>query len=591
MKKQLFKISRLKMTMLGCMSLAAYKAQTTKTDSLVYTGGMQTYTVPCGVTSITIEAYGAQGGNGALGSPNSQGGSGGLGAYASGTLAVTPGQILNIYVGGAGTAPTGGFNGGGNGGNANAGGGGGATDVRIGGTAASNRVLVAGGGGGGGRGGCEPSIVIGGNGGLGGGGNGQNGIDAPTSNGVAGGGFGAIGTAGGLKGIGCAGFTGNDGLTATNENGANGGAGQSCCCFNFPSIPGGGGGGGGFIGGGGGGGGTAGTTACSGNDKGAGGGGAGGSSYNAGMTTTGTLTQGLRAGNGVVKISYTKIQAPTSIVGVSTMCNGTSTNYSVASVAGATGYQWATTGGLNVANGQGNNNITVSANGAFGTLKVRAYNSCGDTTTFTNSININVNSLPAVTANSSSSAVCAGSNVTLSGGGALSYAWTNGAINGVAFTPTATQTYTVTGTDVNGCSNTAQTTVTVNPNPNASITASGATICAGGTTAVTLNGSPAGGIYTVQSGVASALIGNSFNPANTGNWVIVYKYTDANTCSDTAQIQFNVNCTVGLDDLLKGKGDVQIFPNPNNGLFYIKGDKVSSVKIDIQFSRNITLLK
>ncbi|HEU4717069.1 MAG TPA: hypothetical protein VFU15_04520, partial [Bacteroidia bacterium] len=43
------------------------------TDSLNYTGGIQTYTVPCGVTSITIECYGAQGGSGATGGNSSTG--------------------------------------------------------------------------------------------------------------------------------------------------------------------------------------------------------------------------------------------------------------------------------------------------------------------------------------------------------------------------------------------------------------------------------------------------------------------------------------------------------------------------------------
>src|SRR5690606_1597944 len=59
-----------------------------------YTGGMQTYTVPGGVTSIQIEAWGAQGG----GSKPCTGPleeDGGLGGYSIGNLAVTPGQILN----------------------------------------------------------------------------------------------------------------------------------------------------------------------------------------------------------------------------------------------------------------------------------------------------------------------------------------------------------------------------------------------------------------------------------------------------------------------------------------------------------------
>ena len=70
-------------------------------DSVVfnYTGAVQTYTVPLGITSVTIDAYGAQGGDGGP----STNGIGGLGDFATGDLSVVPGQILEIYVGGQGS--------------------------------------------------------------------------------------------------------------------------------------------------------------------------------------------------------------------------------------------------------------------------------------------------------------------------------------------------------------------------------------------------------------------------------------------------------------------------------------------------------
>ena len=80
-----------------------------------------------------FDVQGAQGGNG-----------GGNGGRAIDTLHVTPGTVVNVFVGGDGD--NGGFNGGGNGG---ASFGGGASDIRLGGTALSARVLIAGGGGGG----------------------------------------------------------------------------------------------------------------------------------------------------------------------------------------------------------------------------------------------------------------------------------------------------------------------------------------------------------------------------------------------------------------------------------------------------------
>jgi hypothetical protein len=56
-----------------------------------YTGAMQTYLVPAGVTSITIEAWGAEGGESANPDNGSYAiGQGGLGGYSVGDLAVTP---------------------------------------------------------------------------------------------------------------------------------------------------------------------------------------------------------------------------------------------------------------------------------------------------------------------------------------------------------------------------------------------------------------------------------------------------------------------------------------------------------------------
>ena len=72
--------------------------------------------------------------------------------------------------------------------------------------------------------------------------------------------------------------------------------------------------------------------------------------------------------------------------------------------------------------------------------------------------------LPTVTASSdaSNNTICSGSNVTLNGGGANSYVWNNGVTDNTSFTPIATNSYTVTGTDGNGCVNTASITITVN---------------------------------------------------------------------------------------------------------------------------------
>jgi|GEM_PF-1132398 len=256
-----------------------------------YTGSMQTWTVPAGVTSVIIETWGAQG----------QGGNGGNGGYAKGIMTVSPGQILNIFVGGQN-----GYNGGGIGHAATPRNGGGASDVRAGGTTLNDRVIVAGGGGsssgdvnymgGTGGGGIAGANYVGGGGGIGYGGNGgAGGLNGGVGNtsvhsgGAGGGGF----TSGG--GGSCnTGYGGTCGQAGTLGTGGNGDTWENGICYN--SYGGTSGGGGGYYGGGG----------SSVGNCGSGGGG-GGSSWTGSLISP-FFIAGNRSGDGLVTISVPLIQ-------------------------------------------------------------------------------------------------------------------------------------------------------------------------------------------------------------------------------------------------------------------------------------------
>lgn len=255
-------------------SVANSQTRATNQQTFSYTGAQQSFTVPTGVTQITVTANGASG----AGKVRRRTGVGGTGGLVTATIPVTPGETLAIFVGGKGAQAEaggkGGFNGGGDGGvagegSANAGnGGGGASDVREGGSALLNRVVVAGGGGGGG--GFAGGYVAG-----------------PGGNGG-----GLVGKDGGFQHIG-SGPSGEGGGGGTQSSGGKGGA--SIHRGSFPTSAhgkrgklgvggngggdsnsgnGGGGGGGGYFGGGGGGAGSLGTSGVGG-----GGGGGGASSY------------------------------------------------------------------------------------------------------------------------------------------------------------------------------------------------------------------------------------------------------------------------------------------------------------------------
>lgn len=283
-----------------------------QTQTFNFTGSIQTWVVPPCVTSINVIAAGAKGG----------GSVGGNGARITGTINVTPGQTLNIYVGGQGScgSNSGGWNGGGTGHasnpaniNYNSCGGGGASDIRIGGTALANRVIVAGGGGGKG-GGSNPNIPGG---------------PANCVNGGSGGNTFGAGGGGGTQAAGGSGGTPWAGTPPGGSAGTLGNGGQG----GFWQTASGGGGGGGYYGGGGGGN----DGCCTGANG--GGGGGGGSSL---MPPGGTCLQANNAGNGFVTITWTPVNInvnPTfTNVTCFGLCNGTAN--SNVSIPGAT-FLWS----------------------------------------------------------------------------------------------------------------------------------------------------------------------------------------------------------------------------------------------------------
>lgn len=244
------------------------KFETSQTFS--YTGAMQTFVVPAGITSIRFDVKGAQGASAIYGQPGTKPDDlGGKGGRVTAEYPVTPGQTIYIFVGG-----NNGYNGGGNGGGSIAQpNGGGASDIRIGGTALSNRVIVAGGGGGGGNN-CSNNAEPGG---AGGGLIGETGYQCGNQISPA---IGQGGTqsAGGAQGTG-------SGSGSTPANAGQLGLGGNAGLFFGTAA---GGGGGGYYGGGGA----------------AYGGGGGGSSYTGPLATSVEHTQGFQSGSGEIVIAY-----------------------------------------------------------------------------------------------------------------------------------------------------------------------------------------------------------------------------------------------------------------------------------------------
>jgi prepilin-type N-terminal cleavage/methylation domain-containing protein len=270
------------------------------------------WTVPAGVHSIEVLAWGGGGGGGGGGS-NRVGGDGAGAGFATAVLQTTPGEPLAIRVGGGGSggpalssgSPVG-----------SGGGGGGYSGIIFDG----NALIIAAGGGGGGGGDNQTGAPVGGAGGAGGG---TSGTAGGGGGGTVGGGGGGTNSTGGNAGSGAGspsagGYLsgGNGGHLGTSRvNGGSNGGGQGGAGNTTDGRPGGGGGGAGFFGGGGGG------AANYANRS--GGGGGGGSSYTTGSDTETIAGSGRSAGNSAHVHAGT---AGRGGIGGSTATNGSSGN-------------------------------------------------------------------------------------------------------------------------------------------------------------------------------------------------------------------------------------------------------------------------
>jgi gliding motility-associated-like protein len=245
---------------------------------------------------------------------------------------------------------------------------------------------------------------------------------------------------------------------------------------------------------------------------------------------------------------------PASITGTSPVCPG-SENYSIGNVAGATGYTWSVSGaGGSISSGQGTTAIIASwPVSGTGIVSVTANNGCGSSSVAT--YTVQVNPLPVISVSSAPPAVCAGSSALLTASGGVSYTWVGGTVPSTGATvnisPIVNTTYTVKGTNANGCVNTATINITVNSIPGMSNASTKQTICSGASSSsVTLTSGTPGATFAWTASGPSSLSGYSTSGTNTippqtitngGNktdTVVYLVTTSANGCSSVTPSKY-----------------------------------------------------
>ena len=231
------------------------------------------------------------------------------------------------------------------------------------------------------------------------------------------------------------------------------------------------------------------------------------------------------------------------ISGDNIICAGESTTLTVS---GGVSYIWST--------GATTSQIVVAplVNTTYSVTATDA-NGCAGVT----SIIVTVNPLPIVSI-SGDSLICRGEVTMLTASGGITYMWsTNATVASIVVGPGS---YTVTATDLNGCSSTASVNVTIVSEPEVIITG-GTEICEGETVILTASGATS---YLWSTGQTTASI--TVSPLVTTIYTVTG--TDVNGCTDTASATVTVNSaelicetqdiTVYLDAIL---GEVSITPD------------------------------
>lgn len=287
-------------------------------------------------------------------------------------------------------------------------------------------------------------------------------------------------------------------------------------------------------------------------------------------------------GYGKVNAHETLLQKhyPISIIGPSGICIGQTVTLSYSTQMNPSMINWS----------NGFHTSTISTN-IPGNYSVYLENEKGCRTKA--SKNLQSYTLPYVDAGDNQ-IICSGTYITLVGSGqATSYIWNNNVQNNVAFIPSHSGYYKVTGYDSNGCSSIDSTFIDFY---NVQPVSYNETVSNIGVEDIAFNvtqGNPSGGNYS-----GDGIIGTTFHPglAGIGDHYIVYSLIDNNGCISSDSSLINVYNNLGINQLNYG---FSLYPNPTNDLlniisdnpielvcYSIDGKKIEELKVDYSYQLN-----
>lgn len=198
----------------------------------------------------------------------------------------------------------------------------------------------------------------------------------------------------------------------------------------------------------------------------------------------------------------TEISASTTNV-----CPGSSVTFTAQAFGAPNQYSWTLPGSSQPAAVTTTNTITVTYQtpGSYN-VSVTASSGFGSGSLQRNNL-ITVLDQPVISVNDGNVSACAGGSATLTATGGRSYVWSTGATtSSITVSPSVTTQYTVIGTALNGCKDTAVATVTVSTTGAPIVTVNSESACVGATITLTAGGATTYSWSTGQSGASISYV-------------------------------------------------------------------------------------
>lgn len=261
------------------------------------------------------------------------------------------------------------------------------------------------------------------------------------------------------------------------------------------------------------------------------------------------------------------------VTGDTLLCSGDSTTLTAN---GCSFYTWSS-GGTTASEII---NTTVTASFSVTGTDV---NGCTDSI----SVQVTVYGLPTISVNGDT-LLCSGDTTVLTASGASLYSWSSGGTNASEIiSPNVSTTIFVTGTDLNGCTDTNSVAITVYSLPVVGLDLSAVdTQCVSNGNTILLGGTPSNGNYG-----GLFVTGNVFDPsaAGTGTFAINYIFSDSNGCAASATDSIYVDVCAGINN--DQNFSIELYPNPADAELNIiipqPEEKITSFELTNQFGQVI----